>query len=184
MRNHAYIVRYFVALGNSSLIIITWDCSVTTLFYNDTQYSVSFMMLKSISTVFRTQKYIPIPHNWNLVYYEKGQERNSTRLEELRQYKGWKMENSQFNSMYVQHFPIHHSVQVDYKSHFLLSNGYLGPLSLYTSENKKLNRTVYSCTAFGAYFIYKQIFTFKHINYFLWHLKCLMFQAQKFFVFS
>jgi hypothetical protein len=64
MRNHTYIVRHFVVLGNSSLLTVTLDCSVrTTLVYNGTQYSVSFIVLKLISTVFRTQKYIPVPHN-------------------------------------------------------------------------------------------------------------------------
>jgi hypothetical protein len=38
--------------------------------------------------------------------------------------------------MYVQHFSIRHSLHIDYRSHYLLSNVYLEPFFQYTPEHK------------------------------------------------
>jgi len=67
---------------------------------------------------------------------------------------------------HVQHFSIRHSVQFDYRSHYLLSNGCLEPLSLYTSENKVEQDSLFLYCIWCIFYL-QTIFTFIHINYFL-----------------
>jgi hypothetical protein len=53
MQHLVYSVRYSVVPSNYSLLTITLPYSVvTTLFYNDTEYSVLFIMLEPSSTAY------------------------------------------------------------------------------------------------------------------------------------
>jgi hypothetical protein len=57
MRNLVYNVRYSAVPINSWLLTVTLYFSViTTLVYNDTKYSVRFMMIKKSSNVFAEKK--------------------------------------------------------------------------------------------------------------------------------